>query len=175
MTARLILICGLPGSGKTTVAASLERRLDAIRLSADEWMIDLGIDLFDSEARAAVERMQWRLAERLLTLDQRVIIEWGSWGRSERDHLRERARGLGAAAEFHYLHAPLDVLWHRVQARGLEQRHGARALTRQDMQGYEAAFDAPDEAERSLYDKPLVPTADAMRGQIGAASTPAEA
>lgn len=145
---------------------SLERRLDAFRFSADEWMIDLGLDLFDAEARATVERMQWRLAERLLTLGQRVIIEWGSWGKGERDQLRERARALGAAAELHYLHAPLEVLWSRVRARGLEQRTGARAMTLKDMEAYEAALEVPDAVERSLYDDPLVPIEDAAGGPI---------
>lgn len=44
---RLILLCGLPGSGKTTPAERLERAVPAVRLCPDEWMSDLGIDLFD--------------------------------------------------------------------------------------------------------------------------------
>jgi predicted kinase len=40
--ARLILICGLPGSGKTTLAKELEPGVPAIRLSPDEWKHDLG-------------------------------------------------------------------------------------------------------------------------------------
>ena len=45
--ARLILICGLPGSGKTTFARELAPKVPAVRLSPDEWKHDLGIDYYD--------------------------------------------------------------------------------------------------------------------------------
>ena len=35
---RLIIVCGLPGSGKTTLAKALENRLRAVRFSPDDWM-----------------------------------------------------------------------------------------------------------------------------------------
>jgi predicted kinase len=43
--ARLIIVCGLPGSGKSAHAKLLEDRLRAIRLSPDEWMDALSLDL----------------------------------------------------------------------------------------------------------------------------------
>lgn len=103
-----MVVCGLPGAGKTTLAVVLEDDLQAVRFSADDWLIELSIDLFDAEARERVERMQWHLCERLLTLGQRVIVEWGTWGRAERDYLRERARALGGEVELHFVDAPLD-------------------------------------------------------------------
>ena len=36
--ARLLLTCGLPGSGKTTLARRLATERGAVRLSKDEWM-----------------------------------------------------------------------------------------------------------------------------------------
>ena len=80
---RLIIICGLPGSGKTTLATSLERQLGAVRLSADDWMTELGINLWDEEKRARMEALQWRLTQQLLLQGLIVIIEWGTWGREE--------------------------------------------------------------------------------------------
>jgi len=94
--ARLVLICGLPGSGKTTTARRLAAETGGVRFCPDDWMTALAIDLFDEEARAKVEALQWQLAQELLALRQTVIIEWGVWSRAERDVVRERARELGA-------------------------------------------------------------------------------
>jgi predicted kinase len=65
---RLIIVCGLPGAGKTTLAKSLESRLRAVRLSPDEWMDTLDINLWDEPRRAKIEELQWTLAQQLLKL-----------------------------------------------------------------------------------------------------------
>src|SRR5260370_7518703 len=83
--ARLIIVCGLPGSGKTAHAKLLEGRLHAIRLSPDEWMDALSLDLYDEARREKIETLQWKFGQELLALGLTVIIEWGTWARSERD------------------------------------------------------------------------------------------
>jgi predicted kinase len=88
----LILICGLPGSGKTTLARQLAPRVPAVRLSPDEWKHDLGIDYYDEPSRVRLEDRLWRLAQELLTLGQSVILENGFWAREERDELRLAAK-----------------------------------------------------------------------------------
>src|SRR6266849_1277350 len=117
---RLIIVCGLPGSGKTTHAKLLEARLGAIRFSPDEWLAALALDLYDEGRRDKIEALQWKFGQELLSLGLTVIIEWGTWGRSERDTLRLGARVLGAAVELHYLSAPADALFDRIQRRGME-------------------------------------------------------
>jgi len=91
---RLIIVCGLPGAGKTTLAKSLEQSLQAIRFSADEWMEALSLDLYNEESRGKIEALQWTLGKELLARGLIVIVEWGTWGRSERDQLRLEARAL---------------------------------------------------------------------------------
>lgn len=147
---RLIVVCGLPGAGKTTHALALAGRLRAVRLSPDEWMIALAVNLWDTDARARTEALQWTLAQELLGLGMTVIIEWGTWGRSERDTLRLRARELGAAVELHHLDAPLDVLFERIERRGTENP----PITRANLEEWRKAFEAPTPEELALFDAP---------------------
>ncbi len=149
---RLILVCGLPGSGKTTLAKELESRLRAIRFCPDEWLDALSLDLYDEARRAKIEALQWQLAQQLLTLGLTVIIEWGTWGRSERDALRLGARALGAAVELRYLSAPVDVLFERIQRRGMENP----PIEREALSRWFELFQAPTQEEMALFDKPLV-------------------
>ena len=147
---RLILLCGLPGSGKTLLAKQLERSLRAIRFSPDEWMEALALDIYDEELREKIEALQWKLAQELLTLGLTAILEWGTWGRAERDRLRDGARALGAAVELRYLSAPVDVLFERIERRGRENP----PIEREALVRWSAMFQVPTPEEIALFDAP---------------------
>jgi predicted kinase len=149
----LILICGLPGSGKTTLAKQLAPKVPAVRLSPDEWKHDLGIDYYDEPRRIQLENRLWRLGQELLTLGQSVVLENGFWAREERDELRLSARALGVTVELHYLEVPVEELWRRLQLRNDEARPGEVPIKREDLQGWALQFEAPDAAEQALFDQ----------------------
>lgn len=146
---RLLIVCGLPGSGKTTHAKLLEAKLGAIRFAPDEWMDALSLDLYDEVRREKIEALQWKFCQELLARGLTVIIEWGTWGRSERDTLRLAARALGAAVELHYLSAPVDVLFDRIQRRGIEKP----PIERDQLLRWVEIFQVPTPEEIALFDK----------------------
>jgi predicted kinase len=150
--ARLIIVCGLPGSGKTTLAKALESKLRAVGLSPDEWLEALSLDLWDEERRGNIGALQWKLAKELLALGLTVIVEWGTWSRSERDRLRLETRALGAAVELHYLSASADLLYERVQRRRRENP----PINREALLRWFEMFEVPTLDEMALFDEPLV-------------------
>jgi len=148
---RLVLICGLPGSGKTTLAREIADAYGAVRLNPDEWELALGVDPFDAEFQTRLEEVFSGLTERLLALGTSVILEWGFWTRSERDDKRDLGRSLGAAVELRFLDVPYDELVRRVVDR---HANGGLAITQSHMEEYRASFEPPTADELALYDPP---------------------
>src|SRR5437016_8850568 len=153
---RLVLICGLPASGKTTLARQLAAKIPAIRLDKDGWATQLGADLWDEEFRVRLEHQLWVLSQDLLARGQSVILEWGHWARVERDEKRLGARALGVGVELHYLDAPLGELIERAERRNASGEWTAPPMTRAHFEVWAAIFQTPDQEEILLFDKPVV-------------------
>jgi len=152
---RLVLICGLPASGKSTHARKLATEIPAIRLNKDDWVTQLGGDVWDDAFRVRVEQQLWALTLDLLALGQSVILEWGHWARVERDEKRLGARSLGVGVELHFLDAPLDELIERAERRTESGEWTAAPMTRAHFEEWSMIFQPPDEEEFSLFDEPV--------------------
>ena len=153
---RLVLICGLPASGKSTLARQLAPKIPAIRLDKDGWATQLGADLWDEGFRVRLEHQLWVLSQDLLARGQSVILEWGHWARVERDEKRLGARALGVGVELHYLDAPLEELIARAERRNASGEWTASPMTRAHFEEWATIFQPPDEEEILLFDKPVV-------------------
>lgn len=152
--ARLILTCGLPGAGKTTLATQLAADRDAVRLTKDEWLWALGSTPWDEPARVKVEDQLWRLAQEILRLGLSVVLDFGLWARVERDEMRNVARDLGVGVELHYLEVPIEELWRRLEARNSEPPWNSCPIRRADLDEWASLFQGPDATELALFDPP---------------------
>jgi predicted kinase len=87
MSAHLMLMVGLPGSGKTTRARELAATRRALRLTPDEDGPLFG----DGEADGKRDVLEGRLiavAVDALRLGTNVVLDFGLWARDERSALR---------------------------------------------------------------------------------------
>ena len=152
--ARLILPCGLPGAGKTTLARQVAADRSAVRLTKDEWLWALGSTPWDEPTLEKVEHELWRLTQEILRLGLSVVLDFGLWARIERDKMRTVARGLGVGVELHYVEVPTDELWRRIEARNSAPPWDNEPIGRTDLDEWLAIFQAPDAAELALFDPP---------------------
>jgi nicotinamide riboside kinase len=72
-----ILVMGLPGSGKTTLATELVKRFNAVHFNADEVRQNISTDLgFDPEDRIIqANRMKW-MSDRVVDAGHYVIVDF---------------------------------------------------------------------------------------------------
>lgn len=140
-------MCGLPCSGKTTLAKHIEQERAALRLTPDEWITQLfGADIAGEAldaARDPVEAALWELATRVLTLGVDVILDFGFWAREERDEFRSRATQLGARSEIHFTDVPEDVLLTRLAARNAQLPPGTFRIDEARLRLWSSLFEPP--------------------------------
>lgn len=153
----LYFTCGLPASGKTTLAKIIELETSALRLTGDDWMHKLypGISTPEAETgpcRARVESLQWEIAMRAIRLNCNVVVDWGVWSRAERDTCREEARAAGAKVVICFLNVPFEVLCNRLEQRNANLPAGTFHITLADLARWWKLFEAPTAEELASYD-----------------------
>jgi predicted kinase len=154
VAAWLYLVCGLPGAGKTTRALEIARSTGAVRLCPDEWLEALGVSLIDYDFRFRLEPQMLRHGEELLRAGVGVIVEFGSWGRVDREAVRQIAVRTNAPAELHFMDAPMEELIRRVRQRG-----GVHAgfLVDKVLLEYSSKFERPTLDEAAAFDRYVGP------------------
>lgn len=152
-TPRLYLVCGLPGAGKTTRSKQIAESTRAVQVCADEWVVGLGQSLVDYEFRVKLQECLLAHAATLLRAGLSVVIEFGSWSRTERETIRALAVREKALTELHFLNAPIDELAARVRARRGPDAEALRQVLLQDF----AKFEHPSAEEVVRFDRYLGP------------------
>ena len=146
-TARLLLMVGLPGAGKTTRAEELAAAHRALRLTPDDWMISLFDGSQPDGKRDLLEGRLIALALQALRLGTNVVLDFGLWSRDERSALRWLATSAGAACQVIYLPVDTDVQRARIAHRQATAPHTTFLMSEADIDTWRKQFQAPDAAE----------------------------
>ncbi|GHE09479.1 hypothetical protein GCM10010339_61860 [Streptomyces alanosinicus] len=147
-----MLMCGLPGAGKTTYAMELVRR-GYVRLSIDEvvWQrlgrrdagLVLEAEAFD-QLKEEVRREQRQELVELMLAGRDVVVDYSFWSRAARDDYKTLIENHGCRWELVHLKADRTTLERRLDARNGEK--GANSVTVDEtlFKRYLAKFEEPD-------------------------------
>lgn len=141
--ARVVLVCGPAGAGKTTHAQALERS-GYVRLSFDEEAWERGYRVHPLSDAAAAE-VHAVLTERLVGLigeGRDVVVDTSFWSRASRDRYRALVEPLGVTAVVHYLDVPPDLVRARLSRRTDRGPHDV-AVPPERARAYLAGFEVP--------------------------------
>ena len=151
------MMCGLPGSGKSTYARVLERR-GYTRLSIDEvvWA-RIGRDAVDldpaeyEQLKSAIEQELWEELIRLMEARLPVVIDYSFWSQANRDRYKAVIESHGCRWELIRLKADLETLRRRLDDRNQENDANSVTVSDELLERYFANFEEPiDEGERVI-------------------------
>jgi predicted kinase len=148
----LSLMCGLPGSGKTTTAKRIEAATGAVRLCPDQWIERLGLDHWDEPFRERLELLMLDLAVSMLSRGVSVVLEHGFWLASERAAAVEAGHSVGALVALYFHDVPIDQRWCRIAPRNTAGGFGDVAITLAQLTDMEPRFESPL-SEADWYDE----------------------
>lgn len=151
MTKTAYLLCGLPGTGKTTYAKKIEND-NIIRLSLDDELFKLFGKDFPSEKYSFFEeetkKMLFVKAIDLINDNKSVILDWGFWKKEEREEMRTRLLDCGINVKLIYFKVSREEMEKRINNRDISDNH---IITTDMLNKFFNEFEEPNNEEFELF------------------------
>ena len=150
---RLLIMCGLPFAGKSTLARALAKHLGAVDLETDAINTERGLGAngaaITTREWAATYREAYRRLERLLREGHTVVYDAVNYRRVQRDQLRRIAPWCDAAAQVIFVTTSAEYARQRLERNRV---HGVRFDVRdEDFAEVASRFDPPTADEHVLH------------------------
>lgn len=130
MTGIVIIVYGLPGSGKTTVARRIESDLPAsVRLSNDDVRIKLGLPKKGKEFTDQVYDKVFNLSIKCLNRNYMPILDATFYRREFRKRLFDRLNNYFSHYLIIYVNTPSEICETRVKRRGDDENVGVNDIS----------------------------------------------
>ncbi len=142
----LFVMVGLPASGKTARAKEIEKAMQALRFTPDEWMNPLFGEPEGGKREILEGRFIW-LAIRALGLGINVVLDFGVWTKDERSALRFLADSVGGSCKLVYLEIDEQEQRRRHDRRFSVEPQTTFPMSDDDFRSFREQFEVPDEAE----------------------------
>ena len=119
--AKLFLMCGFLGAGKTTVSKQLADKCNAEYMNVDETVMKNFTPIeYENNWEACfgkAEEMLWRKIHNCALHNKNVVFDVGFWTRQSREVARMRAKHVGMEPMLYYVYAPDEILKQRIAQR----------------------------------------------------------
>lgn len=146
MKSTIYLLCGLPGTGKTTYAKRLEKK-GIKRYSLDEMVFRTYGRNFLAEDYPMYERRAKSTLTKLALDDAArgfsVALDFGFWTKAERAHYQRLVKRHGAEAKLLYFTAKKTELWRRIKRRNAHRRVDDHVITKKLFDEFITRFEQP--------------------------------
>jgi predicted kinase len=145
------MICGFIGAGKTTFARMLEKETGAVRVTKDEWMVQIfgntpPKDNF-AEYDSKVTKLAQDLAYRLVQAGVDVILDEGFWEKSYRNEVRKKIHAVGGEPMLYYVRQPIELMRKRTIERSKSPPSDSFVITEAEFNEYLKQWEPPEEGE----------------------------
>ena len=148
----ILLLCGKPGCGKTTLAHYLEKEYGMVSFSADDYMLKLYGEVEDraefEKKLALVKEMICSLAIKFLSKKVKVVIDFGLWTKSERESLKQVFSNFKTAII--YLNKSDEEIFKNLDKRNANLKENEYFIDRETFKILSSKFEEPQICEGVL-------------------------